>query len=101
MVPGMRFSPLLILFLAAQASASAPPRCSPSQEGAVACLDGKLCECRYDAGGSLTGRRAGMRWECGALRPGCGAPGLSPPETAGQPQQPLPFLPMPPPSGWR
>ena len=104
----MRFlPPLLILLLAADASASAAPRCTPSEEGAVACLDGKLCECRHDPGGSLTGRRAGSRLDCGVLRPACGATALPPPDAGGQqPPPPMPFLPIPPspmlpPSGWR
>lgn len=101
MVPGMRSSLLLIIsFLASGAAASELPRCGPPQEGAVACLDGKLCECRFDPGGSLSGRPAGIRWNCGALRPACGQ--VPPPSLdAGQPQQPLPYLPVPPQSGWR
>ncbi len=99
-MPGMRFSSLLILFLAAGAGASDLPRCVPPREGAVACLDGKLCECRYDPGGSLSGRPAGLRWNCGALRPACGAAAAAPVD-AGPPQQPPPVLPMPLPQGWR
>ena len=78
MLHGMRpflflaLAPALIGLHTGNAGAS-PPRCTPAQEGAVACLDGKLCECRYEPGGTLTGRRAGTRWNCGALRPACGA----------------------------
>ena len=76
MLRGMR--PFLFLALAligshtAPAAASNPPRCTPAREGEVACIDGKLCECRHDPGGALSGRRAGTRWNCGALRPACG-----------------------------
>ncbi len=92
---------LVPAFFTIHAAAAEPtPRCAPSREGEVACLAGKLCECRYDPGGSITGRPPGMRWNCGALRPACGA-ALEPPPETGQPQQPLPFLPVPPQPGWR
>ena len=91
---------LLFLVVAASAVASEIPACTPLREGAVAYLDGKLCACRHEPGGSITGRRPGSRWDCGPLRPACGP---APPADLGgeQPQQPLPFLPMPPPTGWR
>ena len=79
MLRGMRpflflaLAPALIGLHTGNAAAPRPPRCTPAQEGAVACLDGKLCECRHEPGGALTGRRAGTRWNCGALRPACGA----------------------------
>jgi hypothetical protein len=110
MLHGMR--PFLLLALApaliglhtGNAGAS-PPRCTPAQEGAVACLDSKLCECRYEPGGTLTGRRAGTRWNCGALRPTCGAATM--PADVGPPAERM----LPPPSlypapygaqpGWR
>ncbi len=102
-LPGMtRLLPILatLLALLGEAAASAP-RCTPSREGEVACLDGKLCECRHEPGGSLTGRRPGTRWDCGALRPACGAAPM--PADAGRPGEGvLPFLPPPyPPPGWR
>jgi hypothetical protein len=84
--------------------AAAQPRCTPAREGEVACFDGKLRECRHDPGGTLTGRRAGTRWDCGALRPGCGGPA---PAEAGQPPAaerapPPPLFPPPyPPAVWR
>jgi hypothetical protein len=83
--------------------AAAQPRCTPAREGEVACFDGKLCECRYDPGGTLTGRRPGTRWNCDALRPSCGGPA---PAEAGQPpaaeRAPPSFFPPPyPPAAWR
>ena len=92
-----RLLPLVVLaWVASHAAADAQPAplCTPEREGASACLDGKLCECRHDPGGTLTGRRAGARWDCGALRPACG-PALPPPDVAGQPQFAPPFLPVP------
>lgn len=50
------------------------PACTAAREGVTACMDGKLCLCRHQPGGSLTGRPAGLRWDCGALRPGCAFP---------------------------
>ena len=105
MLHGMRpflFLALPLIGLHAATAASAP-RCTPLRDGEVACLDGKLCECRHDPGGSLTSRPAGMRWNCGALRPACGG-GV--PAEAGQPaaeRPPPPILPEPyaPPPGWR
>jgi hypothetical protein len=98
---GMRPHPLLlfVLLAATGGEASALPRCTPALEGAVACLDGKLCECRHDPGGALSGRPAGVRWNCGALRPACGA--VPPPDTGQQQQQPLPIQPTPFPPVWR
>lgn len=100
-VPGMRFLfPFLLIFTSGE-GASALPRCAPPLEGAVACLDGKLCECRHHPGGSIAGRPAAVRWDCGALRPPCGAAAAPPPSLdGGQAQQPLPMLPAPSPPGW-
>ena len=102
MLHGMRPFLLLAAVLVAfhAGPAASEPRCTPQREGEVACLDGKLCECRHGPGRSLSSRPAGMGWNCGALRPACGA-AAAPPADAGQPQQPPPFLPAPPPQGWR
>lgn len=92
---------LLIAAFGVQAAAAAP-RCTPTRAGEVACLAGKLCECRHESGGALTGRPAAVRWDCGALRPSCGAP-----LDADVPERTVPpppvFLPAPPfpPTGWR
>ncbi len=104
MLHGMRPFLFLVLSLFAfhAGTAAAQPRCTPLREGEVACFDGKLCECRHDPGGVLTGRRAGTRWDCGALRPSCGA---APAESAQPPaaeRAPPPVFPPPYPSAaWR
>jgi hypothetical protein len=69
----------------AQAQAGLPPACNAAREGMAACFGEKLCRCRFEPGGTLTGRPAGHRWDCGALRPACGtAPaGPAPPELPG------------------
>ncbi len=63
---------LLPLLLALPAAAQEIPACDPARAGAVACLSGRLCECRYERGGSITGQSTGFRWNCGILRPSCG-----------------------------
>lgn len=80
---------LLLLLGAGQAAAQAPPACVAGREGMVACLGEKLCECRWQSGGTLSGRPAGYRWDCGVLRPACG---VVPP---GPPSAPLPDLLLP------
>ena len=107
MLHGMRpFLSLAVLpsLVLAAVTAAAQPRCAPAREGEVACLEGKLCECRNDPGGTLTGRRAGTRWDCGALRPNCGPP--APAEAGRLPaaDQALPpqvYPPTYPPPAWR
>lgn len=89
---------ILALFLSARASAFPADRCTPQREGEVACFSGKLCECRHDPGGTLSGRRAGTRWDCGALRPSCGP---VPPADAARTEPLPPFFPPPPIPGWR
>jgi hypothetical protein len=73
----------LLLLLAAPAAAQVPV-CSAPREGMTACFDGRLCACRFERGGTLTGRPDGYRWDCGALRPDCAptspvAPSWTPP----------------------
>ena len=72
---------LLLAWLPLPASAEEPPACTPAREGGLRCMAGTLCQCRHQAGGSLTGRPAGLRWDCGVLRPNCGpvAPAAPPP----------------------
>jgi hypothetical protein len=72
-----------LLLLALPAAAQQPPACNPARAGAVACLAGRLCECRFERGGSITGTRDGHRWDCNLLRPGCGE-ALAPPGIRGQ-----------------
>ena len=88
---------LLLLLLATPALAADPPACTPAQLGAVACLAGRLCECRYERGGSITGLPHGVRWNCGILRPSCG--GAEP----AMPPHSLPnlLLQLPAPEPWR
>ena len=76
----------LFLLLIAGPALAQVPLCIPEREGMTACFDGRLCRCRFDPGGQLTGRPAGHRWDCGALRPPCLAP---------EPAPALPVLPPP------
>ncbi len=63
---------LLAALLAAPAAlAQSPPVCSPAREGQVACMAGKLCECRFERGGQMTGRPDRFAWDCGVMRPMC------------------------------
>lgn len=80
----MRGLPLLLLLLAMPAHAQDPPACTPAREGQLACMAGTSCQCRFERGGSLTGRPDRFAWDCGALRPAC------PPEPAVLAPQPVP-----------
>jgi hypothetical protein len=59
------------------------PVCDARSAGTVACLASKLCACGFERGGSMTGRPAGYRWDCGVLRPGCGGDATTPATTGG------------------
>jgi hypothetical protein len=87
----MRVLPILLL-LATPVLAEAPPACTPMREGMVACFGEKLCECRWEPGGSLPGRPAGHRWDCGALRPACGMAPAGPPAAELPPISVMPLL---------
>jgi hypothetical protein len=87
----MRLLPTLLL-LATPAFAQDPPNCTPAREGMVACLGEKLCACRWQPGGALTGRPAGHRWDCGVLRPACGVTPAGPPPGDSPPISVMPFL---------
>lgn len=78
----MRVLPLLALLVAAPALAQPPPACTAETEGQAACMAGKLCECRFERGGQMTGRPDRFVWDCGVLRPLC------PPDPTLQPAQP-------------
>jgi hypothetical protein len=79
----MRALPLVaLLVLAASVSAQAPPACTAETEGQAACMAGKLCECRFERGGQMTGRPDRFVWDCGVLRPMC------PPDPTIQPALP-------------
>ena len=67
----MRWMFLLFAATALPALAQAPPSCTAEVEGQAACMAGKLCECRFERGGQLTGRADRFVWDCGAMRPMC------------------------------
>jgi hypothetical protein len=48
------------------------PVCAGQSLGTTSCFSGKLCECIFDRGGSVTGNPEGFHWDCGILRPKCG-----------------------------
>jgi hypothetical protein len=70
---------LLLCCAALPARAQEPPACTPAREGLEVCIAEKLCRCHFEAGGSLTGRPSGLRWDCGILRPNCGVVPAGPP----------------------
>ena len=55
----------------AGSAAAEETACDAVRVGIVACFGGKLCACRFERGGAMTGLPDGYRWDCGALRPGC------------------------------
>jgi hypothetical protein len=63
---------LPLLFAALPALAQDPPRCDADRLGLVSCIAGRLCECRFERGGQMTGLPDMFRWDCSALRPPCG-----------------------------
>jgi hypothetical protein len=67
----MRVLAALLLF-ALPALAQDPPRCDADRLGLVSCIAGRLCECRFERGGQMTGLPDMFRWDCSALRPPCG-----------------------------
>lgn len=76
---------LILIGCGLPAAAQTPPFCTPQRAGQVACVENRMCECRHDPGGTMVGRPAGWRWDCGILRPQC----RSEPATLDKPQ-PLP-----------
>ncbi|MCL6608641.1 MAG: hypothetical protein K6T74_11170, partial [Geminicoccaceae bacterium] len=63
---------LPLLAAAVPATAQQPPACRPETAGIVTCMAGRLCACRFERAGRMTGTPAGWRWDCGILRPDCG-----------------------------
>ncbi|MBW6399138.1 hypothetical protein KPL78_14850 [Roseomonas sp. HJA6] len=61
----------LLVLLPLPVLAQAPPSCTAEIEGQTACMAGKLCECRFERGGQLTGRPDRFAWDCGVMRPMC------------------------------
>ncbi|MBN9509515.1 MAG: hypothetical protein J0I21_10445 [Alphaproteobacteria bacterium] len=49
-------------------AADLPPACKPPADGLQVCMAQQVCTCRYDPGGSLTGRVAGWRWQCSIMQ---------------------------------
>jgi hypothetical protein len=47
--------------------------CTLEGLGRVACIAGRLCACEYAPGSYATRLPDGFRWDCGILRPHCGA----------------------------
>jgi len=84
---------LAILAMSLPAAAQQPPACTAQRAGTVACMSGKLCECRYERGGTITGVPTGHRWDCGILRPSCGE-ALAAPTIPNQGMSPMPFQPQ-------
>ena len=71
----------LILLLAARAAvADERASCTAASVGTVACIAGVLCSCGPGRGDAGLGPAAGLRWDCGILRPHCG-PAADPPAT--------------------
>lgn len=87
---------LLLALLLNWPAAAQVPICQAQREGMTACFDGRLCRCRHEAGGQLTGRPDGFRWDCGALRPDC----RPAPATLPQPDAPPWPQHIPPPQLW-
>lgn len=80
----MRSRPVLAMLLVVGGGLPAQARqsCDPANAGQVACMDGRLCRCSFERGGSITGRADGYGWDCGVLRPDC-APAVLAPDPAG------------------
>ncbi len=70
-----RWLTLTLTLLAASSSVARAqaPACDAAAFGSVACFVNRMCACIFDRGGAMTGRPAGYRWDCGVLRPSCGA----------------------------
>ena len=78
----MRTLLLFALAFTAPLHAQAPAVCTQALDGLEFCIAERLCQCREDSGGTLTGRQPGMRWHCGILRPSCGVAPAGPPPRA-------------------
>lgn len=79
MPPALSPRALLVLGLAlacwgAAPLAAQPAPCTDAGVGLVACVEGRLCACRFERGSPATGLPDGFRWDCGILRPPCGEP---------------------------
>ena len=52
----------------AQVAPSMWPRCIAERDGQQIGQGGSVCECHYERGGSITGKRPGWRWACDIMR---------------------------------
>ncbi len=71
---------------AGTAVAEQPPACRAETVGTVACLAGRMCACRIERAGRMTGTAGGFRWDCGILRPACGGGPDTPAMTGDYPE---------------
>jgi len=84
----------MLLIMTGGLPAGARQSCGPVNAGQVACMDGRLCRCGFEQGGSIAGRADGYRWDCGALRPDC-PPVYTAPDAAGLPARKPPIFVVP------
>lgn len=68
------------------AAAQQPPACRAETVGTVACMAGRMCACRIERAGRMTGATGGFRWDCGILRPACGGGPETPAMTGDYPE---------------
>lgn len=47
------------------------PSCSPTQQGAERCINGRLCSCAYHYGGTMSRVPAGWQWSCSTISTRC------------------------------
>lgn len=57
-----------VCLLAAQVAPSAWPRCIAERDGQQLGLAGSVCECSYEAGGTMLSKPPGWRWSCDIMR---------------------------------
>ena len=85
--------PLLLLIAAPAAAQDGVPACGPPREGQLSCVANRLCVCRFERGGSLTGRPDRWDWDCGILRPDCTVAPATDPNSV-QPMPPMMIAPQ-------
>lgn len=66
------FALFTFLSLPSVASSQQAPQCTAESLGQVACFVNKLCECKFERGGSMTGVPDAYKWDCDIKRPSCG-----------------------------
>ena len=72
----------LLAFAAPARAADLPPACGPAHDGVQVCMTHQVCTCGHDAGGTLTGRAPGWRWQCHILQT-CGMDVPAGPDSGG------------------